>query len=329
MRFKSATILAALALLVLASAHARPRQQEQKDEKVIDDFVTTRGVIFEVPSKPASKPKAGTRRRPTAVAKAKPSGGAKQGGGGAAASPSDVAGQKPQPATADVAESDASLVEDGVQIIKASAPPALALGYSIFMRDEATGGLLPAPAGKSFRSGDAIFMVLETNSDGYLYVFDAENGKDPVMIYPDARLRDGANEVRAHVRETYPEDAELPFKFDERPATEHVYIVLSREPLAGVPAGEALRKYCGKNIDECEWRPTAAQWARISAAALDRGVREARSTQLAQADTQPVMPAMLQRGIRIKKDAPKPTSVRVSGSADAKILVTKIELLHK
>lgn len=326
MRFKAATIFAALALLTLASAHARTQQQEQKDEKVIDDFVTTRGFIIEV-AKPAAKPKAGTRRRPTAVAKAKPSGGAKQGVGGAAGS-SEVAGQKAQPA-ADVAESDASLVEDGVQIIKASAPPALALGYSIFMRDDATGGLLPAPSSKTYRSGDAIFMVLETNADGYLYVFDAENGKDPVMIYPDARLRDGANEVRAHVRETYPEDAELPFKFDERPANEHVYIVLSREPLAGVPTGEALRKYCGKNVDECEWRPTAVQWARISAAALDRGVREARSTQVAQADTQPVMPATLQRGIRIKKDAPKPTSVRVSASPAAPMLVTKIELLHK
>lgn len=326
MRFKAATILAALALLTLVSARAQT-QQGQNDEKVVDDFVTTRGVIFDVPSKPASKPKAGTRRKQPAVAKAKPSGGVKQDGDTAAGS-SDVAGQKAQPAP-DSAASDDAVVEEGVQIIKASTLPALGLGYSIYMRDEATGGLLPAPVGKSYQTGDAIFMVLEPSADGYLYVFNAENGKDPVMIYPDARLRDGANEVRAHIRETYPEDADLPFKFDERPANEHIYIVLSREPLAGVPTGAALKKYCGKNVDECEWRPTAAQWARISAAALDRGVREGRSTQIAQADTQPVMPATLQRGIRVKKDAPKPTSVRVSGSPAAPMLVTKIELLHK
>lgn len=323
MRFKAATILAALAFLALASAPARTQQEEQKDEKIIDDFVTTRGFIIEV-AKPAAKPKTNTRRRPNSgtVAKAKPSGGAKPGSAGS----SDVAGQKvPQPA-ADSSEPDASVVEEGVQILKASTLPSLALGYSVYMRDEATGGMLPAPSGKSYRAGDAIVMVLETNSDGYLYVFNAENGKNPVMIYPDVRLHDGANEVRAHVRETYPDDPELPFKFDDTPANEHVYIVLSREPIAGVPTGEALRKFCGKNVDECEWRPTAAQWARISASALDRGVREA---SIARADTQPVMPVMLQRGIRVKKDAPRPMTVRVSDSPNAKLLVTKIELTHK
>jgi len=329
MRFKSAAIIAALALLTLANAHARVQtgQQEQKEEKVIDDFVTTRGVIFEVPSKSAAKPKPGTRRRTsTSVAKAKPSGGVKQGSGVTAGS-SDVAAQKAQPA-GDVAEPSAGFVEEGVQIIKAGTLPPLALGYSIYMRDEATGGLLPAPASKSYRAGDAIVMVLEPNSDGYLYVFNAENGKNPVMIYPDVRLHDGANEVRAHVRETYPDDPELPFKFDDAPANEHLYVVVSREPLAGVPTGEALKKFCGKNDEDCEWRPTPAQWARIAAAALDRRVVEARST-LARADTQPVMPVMLQRGIRVKKDAPKPMTVRVSDSPGAKMLVTKIELLHK
>lgn len=330
MRFKSAMILAALALLTLATAHARVQtgQQEQKEEKVIDDFVTTRGVIFEVPSKTAAKPKPGTRRRTsTSVAKAaKPSGGAKQGGG--AAGSADVAQQQKAQPVADVTEPSAGFVEEGVQIIKAGTLPPLALGYSIYMRDEATGGLLPAPASKSYRAGDAIVMVLEPNSDGYLYVFNAENGKNPVMIYPDVRLHDGANEVRAHVRETYPDDPELPFKFDDVPSNEHVYIVVSREPLAGVPTGEALKKYCGKNDEDCEWRPTPAQWARIAAAALDRRVVEASST-LARADTQPVMPVMLQRGIRVKKDAPKPMSVRVSDSPAAPMLVTKIELLHK
>lgn len=329
MRFKSAAILAALALLTLANAHARVQtgQQGQKEEKVIDDFVATRGIIFDVPSKSAAKPKPGTRRRQsTSVAKAKPSGGAKQGGGAAAGS-SEVAGQQQAQPAADSAASDDAVVEEGVQIIKAGTLPPLALGYSIYMRDEATGGLLPAPASKSYRAGDAIVMVLESNSDGYLYVFNAENGKNPVMIYPDVRLHDGANEVRAHVRETYPDDPELPFKFDDVPANEHLYVVVSREPLAGVPTGEALKKFCGKNDEDCEWRPTPALWARIAAAALDRRVVEARST-LARADT-PVMPVMLQRGIRVKKDAPKPTTVRVSDSPGAKMLVTKIELLHK
>lgn len=330
MRSKLAATFAALALLMLASAHARvqtQQQQQQNDDKVVDEFVTTRGIIFDVPAKPSAKAKPATRRRPAAVAKAKPSGGAKQGGGATAGSSSDVAGQEAQPAP-DATVTDASLVEDGVQIVKASTLPALGLGYSIYMRDEATGALLPAPAGKSYQTGDSIFMVLEPTADGYLYVFNAENGKNPVMIYPSVLLRGGENDVRAHIRETFPEYPDVPFRFEDPPSNEHVYIVVSREPLAGVPTGAALRKYCGKSGEDCEWRPTAAQWARISAASLDRSVREG-SGQIAQADTQPVMPVMLQRGIRVKKDAPRPMTVRVSKSPDAPMLVTKIELLHK
>lgn len=325
MRFKLAATLAALALLTLASAHARvqTQQQEQNDEQVIDEFVQKRGIIFDVPSKPAAKPKAGTRRRQPAVAKNKkttPPNGVKPDGGA-----DETAGQNAQPA-ADAAVTDASLVEDGVQIVKASTLPALGLGYSVYLRDEATGALLPAPAGKTYRTDDAIFMVIEPTTDGYLYVFNAEDGKNPVMIYPSPLLHGGENDVRAHIRETYPEYPDLPFRFEDPPSNEHIYIVLSREPIAGVPTGAALRKFCGKNAEACEWRPTAAQWSRIYAASLDRAVRMG---QVAQVDTQPAMPAMLQRGIRIKKDAPKPMTVRVNQSPDAPLMVMKIELLHK
>jgi hypothetical protein len=105
-------------------------------------------------------------------------------------------------------------------------------------------------------------------------------------------------------------------------------VVVSREPLVGVPSGDALEKFCAKSRDDCQWRPTAALWARISAAALDRRVVEARGTQIAQAETQPVMPAMLQRGIKLKREEPAPSIVRVSDSPTAKMLVTKIELAH-
>jgi hypothetical protein len=336
MRFKSATLLAAFALLTLAAAHAQTQQQgqnepQQKDEKVIEDFVTTRGIIFDAPA--PAKPKTSTRRRPSSgVASTKKStpGGAKQGSGGAVGAV-DVAQQHNDPAETTPAPTEpASGAADGAQFIKASssAPRSLALGYTIYMKD-ASGALLPAQASRSYKTGDRIAIVLETNMDGYLYVFDAENGKNPVMLYPSLQLNGGSNDVRAHVRETYPSDMDLAFEFVDPPATEHLYVVVSREPLAGVPSGDALEKFCAKNRDDCQWRPSAAQWARISAAALDRRIIEARSTQIAQADTQPVMPAMLQRGIKLKKEEPAPSIVRVSDSPAARMLVTKIELAHK
>jgi hypothetical protein len=334
MRFKSVTLLAALALLTLAAAHAQTQQQEQKnepqqkEEKVIEDFVTTRGIIFDAPA--PSKPKQSTRRRQgsgVASTKKTPSG-AKQGGGAVGAT--DVAQQKNDPADSTPAVKEpATGAADGAQFIKASSTiRSLALGYTIYMKD-ASGALLPAQASRSYKTGDRIAIVLETNMDGYLYVFDAENGKNPVMLYPSMQLNGGSNDVRAHVRETYPSDMDLAFEFVDPPATEHLYVVVSREPLAGVPSGDALEKFCAKMRDDCQWRPTAAQWARISAAALDRRIIEARSTQIAQAETQPVMPAMLQRGIKLKKEEPAPSVIRVSDSPAARMLVTKIELAHK
>jgi hypothetical protein len=204
----------------------------------------------------------------------------------------------------------------------------MALGYTLYLKD-ATGALFPVEPSRSYKSGDRIALVLETNTDGYLYVFNAENGRNALMLYPHVQLDGGANAVSAHVRETYPADLDLAFEFDERPATEHLYVVVSREPLAGVPAGAALAKYCAKAGDECYWRPGAELWARIAAAASDRRVVEAKSAQVAQAGARPVAPGTLSRGIKIKKDEPKPSVVRVSDSPASKMLVTKIELVHK
>jgi hypothetical protein len=96
-----------------------------------------------------------------------------------------------------------------------------------------------------------------------------------------------------------------------------------------VPTGEALVKFCAKVSGDCEWEPTRAQWAEITAGAADRRVVEAKGRQIAQLDAQPVPPGALSRGIKLKREEPKPSVVRVSDSPAAKMLVTKIELVHK
>ena len=340
MRFNSAKALAALLLLTLACAHARAQtvqqQQEgrqedqQQDEKVIEDFVTTRGVIFETPGAAKSKPAAQTRRRPGSASAAK-SPGAKPSGVAASKKGAQADGAKQGGAdSVDSAASDepAGGVADGAQVIEASAPRRLALGYTLYMKDTTTGALFPVDASRPFKTDDTIALALETNADGYLYVFNAENDRDPMMLYPNVRLG-GANSVSAPVRETYPDDPADGFQFVPPAATEHLYIVFSRRPLDDVPTGEALEKFCAKNRENCYWRPGAAQWARIKAAASDRRVVEARSTQLAQAAARPVAPDTLQRGIKIKRTEPRPAFVRVADSPAASMLVTKIELAHQ
>jgi Domain of unknown function (DUF4384) len=341
MRYKSAHALAALALATLAalsSAQARQQPEQQQDEKVIDDFVTTRGVVFDTAKPTKPKPSTQPQRRNSAGGATASSKGSVGAVSSTKKGTTTTTGQKKgavQSNSVEVASdgpadsgSDGGTVADGAKILNASTPGPIALGYTIYMKDE-QGALFRIDPSREYRTGDNIALELETNTDGYLYIFDAENGKNPLMLYPNVQLDAGSNAVGAHVRETYPADAAVAFTLTPPAATEHIYVVISREPLAGVPTGEALATYCAKSGEDCYWRPTTAQWARIVAGAADRHVTEAKSTQLAQADTRPVAPVALARGIKIKKTEPKPSVVRVNDSPAAKMLVTKIEIAHK
>jgi hypothetical protein len=50
-----------------------------------------------------------------------------------------------------------------------------------------------------FQKGDRVRVLLETNTDGHLYIFNTTNDGPPVMIYPDADLDEAGNYLQAHV----------------------------------------------------------------------------------------------------------------------------------
>ena len=333
MRFRTLSGLAALALF--AGAGAARAQEQQKDEKVIEDFVTTRGVSFDGPGKQAQKQAAPPRRTNSAKGKSQ---GANPGG---VASGKATAGKTSSPGKSNKAGSEVAAqggADDvgsdaaSAQFLKAGgAPRPLALGYTILQKDD-SGGLFVTDASREFKTGDHLAVALETNADGYLYLFSAENGRNPELLFPNAQIDGGSNAVLAHARATFPTgpgaDVEYFIDVTDPPATEHLFVVFSQRPLADVPAGEALVKFCGKNLEDCAWKPTPAQWARITAGAKGTGVTEAKNAQLARA-SRPVMPATLQRGLKVKREDPKPAVVRVNDSADADVLVTEIVLTHK
>ena len=336
MRFRPLLTLAALALFT-CTVTARAQEQQQ-DQKVIDDFVTSRGVSFDEPAKKTTRPqrqtsRAGaTRRSSAAGAKSPGAGGAAPGTSPAKTSQTAAASNKNAPAGAGAADAGAgaNAVKGGAQTVKASATNGpvqpIALGYTVYMKDK-SGSLLAADASRQYHSGDRIAISLEPNTEGYIYIFNAENDRDPVMLFPNVLLDGGANAAHAHVRETYPADVNYAFEFDQNPADEHLYVIVSRRPLDGVPTGDALARFCGKGRDDCYWKPTPEEWARIKSGA--GRVIEAKNTQLAQSQKQPVQPSSLQRGIKIKKDDPAPAVVRVNDSPDADTLVTVIKLVHK
>ena len=211
------------------------------------------------------------------------------------------------------------------------AQPALGLGYTIFMR-EPSGRAIRVEPTREFRTGDRIRIALEPNTDGYLYIFNSENGAAPKMIFPDARLDGGNNWIEAHVPVEVPSSEEAEerlrwFEFYGDPGTERIFIVLTRDLLSGVPAAEELVAYCGLHKDKCPWQVPAYVWAHVEKAATAQ-VKVATTQNFGQAQTEREKVAMT-RGLGLDKSMPQPSVIRINASSNEPLLVTVLDLVHK
>jgi len=214
-----------------------------------------------------------------------------------------------------------------------AAPPlaAIGLGYTLFMRDE-NGRAVRIEPGREFHNGDRIRISLEPNVDGYLYVFHTEGEGQPEMIFPDARLEGGENWIDAHVPIEVPSTIETDerlrwFQFYGNPATERLYIVVTREPLPGVPTGDALVSYCNANKDKCPWRPANELWARIQQDSR-ANVKVVTNKVSGEVQTSAEQNATT-RGLGLDQSAPQPSVIRLSATTTAPVLVTILDLVHK
>ncbi len=207
----------------------------------------------------------------------------------------------------------------------------IALGYTIFMRD-INGRAVRIDPTREFKNGDRIRISLEPNIDGYVYVFHTEGDGAPEMIYPDARLEGGDNWIEAHVPIDVPSTVETDerlkwFQFYGNPATEHLFVVVTREPLADVPISDALVSFCSTNKDKCPWHPSDQVWQMIQQAAK-ADVKIVTSNTVGQAQTDKEQLATT-RGLGLDQTAPQPSVIRMNASTNAPVLVTILDLVHK
>jgi hypothetical protein len=208
---------------------------------------------------------------------------------------------------------------------------AIGLGYTLYLRDVNGRAVRVEPA-REFHNGDRIRISLEPNIDGYLYVFHTEGDGAPEMIFPDSRLEGGDNWIAAHVPIDVPSTVETDerlrwFQFYGNPATEHLFVVVTREPLAEVPIEDALVGFCTANKDKCPWHPTVDVWTRIQQAAK-ADVKIVTSDTAGQAQTEKEQTATT-RGLGLDQTAPQPSVIRMSASTTAPVLVTVLDLVHK
>ncbi len=289
---KSKTMFLSLLLMLFASA-ALPAFAQQ-DEDVRGAFLTTRPKATDKGNKPASKP---SHRRP------KP-----------------TPGPTPGPVTGGGTTSGTSK----------KVLPRMGLGLTLFMRDS-NGLAVRTDPTHAFRKGDHVRFLLETNTDGYLYIFNTTDNGPPVMIYPDPELDEAGNYIQAHVPFEIPSSVAAEERlrwltFDAHAGDEKLYFVFTREPLAGAPIEDDLLSFCRENNGKCPWRPSSELWARIQKE-LSEPAQSSKAVGLGKSQTLTEHTAAT-RGIGLNREDPEPSLIMLTASSNKAILVTTLDLIH-
>jgi Domain of unknown function (DUF4384) len=206
--------------------------------------------------------------------------------------------------------------------------PRIGLGLTLFSRDS-NGLAVRTEPDRVFRKGDRVRILLETNADGYLYIFNRTNDDAPVMIYPNAELDEGGNYLQAHVPFEIPAsdgaDERLRwFAFDEITGTEKVFFVFTREPLKDVPTDDDLIAFCRNS--KCPWPVATEVWDLVQKQ-MQEPLKTNRSSRYGATQTTAEQNATT-RGFGLSKDDPEPSLIMMASSTRPTLVAT-LDLIHK
>ena len=208
--------------------------------------------------------------------------------------------------------------------------PRLGLGMTLFTRDS-NGLAVRVDPEHVFRKGDRVRVLLETNTDGYLYIFNQTDDGPVIMIYPDKDLDEAGNYIRAHVPWEIPSSASDDERlrwlvFDANPGNERLFFVFTREPLDGVPIEDDLISFCKNSSGACPWRPTTEMWEAVKKQ-MQEPLTTDKNAKYGRAVTAPEQQAST-RGLSLAKDDPEPSLIMMA-SSKSPMLVTALDLIHK
>jgi hypothetical protein len=206
----------------------------------------------------------------------------------------------------------------------------IGLGVTLFMRDS-NGLAVRVDPDHVFRKGDRVRVLLETNTDGYLYIFNTTNDSPAVMIYPAADLDEAGNYLQAHVPFEIPtslsaEERLRWFAFDEVAGAERLFFVFTREPLSGIPLEDDLITFCRDSKESCPIRPNGEVWAVVQKESQEP-LKTDKAQQYGRAETSSEQQATT-RGLGLAKDDPPPSLVMMASSPRSTLVAT-LDLIHK
>jgi len=205
----------------------------------------------------------------------------------------------------------------------------LGLGVTLFMRDS-NGLAVRVDPDHVFQKGDRVRVVLETNTDGYLYIFNTTDDGPATMIYPDSQLDEAGNYLQSHVPFEIPSAASADerlrwFAFDQVAGTEHLFFVFTREPLSGIPIDDDLIASCKDSKERC-MRPSDEVWAAVKTH-MQEPLKTDKDRQFGNAQTSTEQQATA-RGLGLSKEDPPPSLVMMASSPRSTLVAT-LDLIHK
>jgi len=206
----------------------------------------------------------------------------------------------------------------------------IGLGVTLFMRDS-SGLAVRVDPEHVFRQGDRVRVLLETNTDGYLYIFNTTDDGPATLIYPSAELDEAGNYLQAHVPFEIPSSASADerlrwFAFDQTAGTERLFFVFTREPLSGIPIDDDLIALCKESKERCPVRPSSEVWAVVQKE-MQAPLKTDKVQQFGSAQTTTEQQATA-RGLGLSKEDPPPSLVMMA-SASRPTLVATLDLIHK
>jgi hypothetical protein len=169
-------------------------------------------------------------------------------------------------------------------------------------------------------------LRVEPNSDGFIYVFDTENDRNPVMIFPDPRLDDADNYVGAHAALDIPSPTRT-FTISGDPGVDRLYVLLTSEPIPGIPTEDELVKYCRDFPSGCPWKPQDAQWNAVAKWASEPVRIE--TTKVSRYTQRDVDADLGSRAIVLSDDDPPPSAIASSTSTQIGVVMFKVDLKHQ
>ena len=289
----------------------------QDDEDVRGAFLTSRPKDKPASSGTTAKP---SHRKPKSGGGASTSGGSsstgsKDPGSSHPGKPIDKTPNKPGPSTPPTTPVNARRI---------------GLGVTLFMRDS-NGLAMRVDPNHVFQKGDRVRVLLETNTDGYLYIFNTTDDGPATMIYPHADLDEAGNYLQAHVPFEIPASVSAEerlrwFAFDETAGTERLFFVFTREPLSGVPIDDDLIALCKESKEKCPVRPSTEVWAGVQKQ-MQEPLKTDKAKQFGGAQTATEEQAT-SRGLGLSKEDPPPSLVMMASSPRSTLVAT-LDLIHK